>query len=110
MATADSLIASLEKLDTASFKNEYERTRARDAVYAALMRVQTPWETAMHHVWTEPATTAALKTCIDVELFKKWAAQGNTAPKTAAELAKLSGVDPVLLSTSLPLAYLCCLF
>jgi hypothetical protein len=51
MASADQLIASLQGIDAASFASEAERIRARDAVFEALRRIQSPWDIAWDHVW-----------------------------------------------------------
>ena len=41
---------------------------------------------------------AALKTCIDLDLFAKWKAAGS--PRTADELAEMVSVQPLLMSVS----------
>ncbi|KAI9709680.1 MAG: hypothetical protein M1828_002379 [Chrysothrix sp. TS-e1954] len=97
MASADTIIAALRHIESNSFKNEHKRLRARDAVHAALARIQSPWETALQHVWGEPATSACLKVCIDLEVFKKWVQQ-SPSPKTAAQLAQMVNADEVLIT------------
>ena len=51
--SAQSLLASLEQLDTNAFKDEAERTEARLAAMRLLTRVETPWETATRLGWME---------------------------------------------------------
>ncbi|OLN97812.1 Demethylsterigmatocystin 6-O-methyltransferase 2 [Colletotrichum chlorophyti] len=96
MATADALIASLQDIDGDSFADKAERIRARDALYDALRKVQTPWDTAWDHIVVKGGGNAAIKTLIDVGVFKKWAEAGGE-PITCAELAKLTGADELLI-------------
>jgi hypothetical protein len=49
MTSADQLIVSLEGINANSFANEAERIRARDAVFEALRRIQSPWDIAWDH-------------------------------------------------------------
>lgn len=99
MASADQLIASLEGIDAGSFASEAERIRARDAVFEALRRIQSPWDIAWDHVWVSGAINAAVKTLIDAGVFRKWADAGGK-PVTCSELATLTGADELLISAS----------
>lgn len=102
MTSADGLIASLEGVDGGSFANEAERVRARDAVFEALRRIQSPWDIAWDHNWVAGAISAAVKTLIDAGVFTKWAEAGGE-PITCAALADLTGADVVLIrQSSLP--------
>ncbi|CZR66176.1 related to O-methyltransferase [Phialocephala subalpina] len=100
MASADQLIANLEGLNLNSFANELERVRARDALFEALRKVQTPWDIVWDHNWVNGATNASIKTLIEAGLFTEWAESGG-APKTTTELAELTGVDEVLIKRML---------
>lgn len=97
MASADQLLATLEGIDGGSFANEAERVRARDGLFEALRRVQSPWDIVWDQIWVNSATVACAKTLIDAGVFEKWAECGN-APKTCAELAELTGADELLIS------------
>lgn len=101
MASADELISHLQGISKSSFINEAERVRARDALFEALRRVQSPWDIVWDHNWVNGATNASIKTLIDAGIFRKWAETGGE-PKTCAELAGLTGADELLLSTSIP--------
>ncbi|KAL2130631.1 hypothetical protein VTI74DRAFT_6132 [Chaetomium olivicolor] len=96
MATADQLIANLQGIDANSFANEAERIRARDAVFKALRRIQSPWDLAWDHNWVNGAINAAIKTLIDAGVFKKWAEAGGE-PITPAKLAELTGAEELLI-------------
>ncbi|KAF7561197.1 hypothetical protein G7046_g2951 [Stylonectria norvegica] len=96
MASADQLLTTLEGLDVNSFANEAERARARDALFQALRRVQSPWDIAWEHNWVNGATNASIKTLIDAGVFEKWAEAGHE-PKTCAELAELTGAEELLI-------------
>lgn len=100
MASADLLIANLQGLSASSFANEAERVRARDALFEALRKVQSPWDIVWDHNWVNGATNASVKTLIDAGVFKKWAECGAT-PKTTTELAELTGADELLISMSI---------
>ncbi|KFY81900.1 hypothetical protein V500_10979 [Pseudogymnoascus sp. VKM F-4518 (FW-2643)] len=96
MASADKLIANLQEISGSSFANEAERVRARDALFEALRKVQSPWDIVWDHNWVNGATNASVKTLIDADVFKKWAECGGS-PKTCAELSELTGADELLI-------------
>ncbi|KAH8647908.1 O-methyltransferase [Xylariales sp. PMI_506] len=96
MASADAVIESLQDINSASFANEIERIRARDAIFEALRKVQSPWDIAWEHNWVNGATNAAIKTLIDAEIFMKWAKAG-WEPTTCDKLAELTGADAQLI-------------
>ncbi|GJC88980.1 O-methyltransferase af390-400 [Colletotrichum liriopes] len=96
MATADALIASLQGIDGDAFADKAERIRARDALYDALRKVQTPWDIAWDHIVVKGGGNAAIKTLIDAGVFQKWHEAGGK-PITCDELAKLTGADALLL-------------
>lgn len=96
MASADQLLDTLRGTCASSFANEAERTRARDGLFEALRRVQSPWDIVWDHIWVNPATNASIKTLVDVGVFTKWAEQGH-APQTSAQLAELVGADVVVI-------------
>ncbi|KAK1624326.1 O-methyltransferase [Colletotrichum phormii] len=85
MATADALIASLQNINGESFTDKAERIRARDALYDALRKVQTPWGIAWDHI-----------VLIDAGIFKKWHEAGGE-PITCTKLSKLTGADEHLI-------------
>lgn len=97
MASADQLLASLQGIDANSFANEAERIRARDAMFEALRRIQSPWDIAWDHNWVSGAINAAIKTLIDAGVFEKWAEAG-VDPITCTKLAELTGADALLIS------------
>lgn len=99
MASADQFIASLQGIDAQSFANEAERIRARDAVFEALRRIQSPWDLAWEQNWAGPVTNATIKTLIDAGVFNKWAEAGGE-PITCTRLAELTGADALLLRVS----------
>ncbi|KAK4194886.1 S-adenosyl-L-methionine-dependent methyltransferase [Triangularia verruculosa] len=80
-----------------SFSNEAERTRARDVVFEALRRIQSPWDIAWDQNWVNPAINAAVKTLIDAGVFKKWADEAGGSPITCSKLAELTGADELLI-------------
>lgn len=94
MSSADQVVASLQGLTSTSFASEAERAKARDALFNAYRNVQTPWDVVQDSVWSEPVTLAAVKTFIDLDIWKKWGTQGFK-PAGSKELADLGGADHV---------------
>lgn len=92
----DTLISSLSTLTPTTFTTETDRLAARDALFEALRKVQSPWDIVWDHNWVNPATNASVKTLIDMGLFKKWKEVGGKA-MGSGELAVMVGVDAVLL-------------
>ncbi|CAI7612634.1 unnamed protein product [Penicillium viridicatum] len=64
---------------------------ARSLIYA----LETPREAIIRHCWSESTSHAALETAVDINLFS--ALGTDDKPKTVAELAKATSVDPILL-------------
>jgi hypothetical protein len=104
MASADELVVNLQGIEASTFANEVERIRARDALLAALKKVQSPWDMAWDHNWANGATNACIATLIDAGVFTKWAEAGGE-PITCSELAKLTGADELLIRNVCPLAH-----
>lgn len=99
--SSEEIIESIDKIDASSFKDDNERARAEKAAARLLARLETPFRTTWRRVWEEPAVTAATKTCGDLQLFEKWIESGGK-PKTAKELADMTGCDVNLLSVLAP--------
>ncbi|CAJ2502620.1 Uu.00g100140.m01.CDS01 [Anthostomella pinea] len=96
MTASEQLLAALQGIDSGSYSNEAERVQARDALFNALRKVQSPWDIAWDHNWVNTAVNAAIKTLIDAGVFTKWAEAGGE-PITCTELAKLTGGDTILI-------------
>ncbi|OQE29095.1 hypothetical protein PENFLA_c004G01297 [Penicillium flavigenum] len=64
---------------------------ARSLTYA----LETPREAIIRHCWSESTSYAALETAVDINLFS--ALGTDDKPKTVAELAEATSVDPTLL-------------
>ncbi|KAG5919299.1 hypothetical protein E4U42_006563 [Claviceps africana] len=90
-SSSGQLLAAVEGVSASSFANEEERIQARDALFEALRRVQSPWDIVWEHNWVNTATNASVKTLIDAGVFTKWAEQGH-GPQTSAQLAELVGL------------------
>lgn len=59
---------------------------------ALVHRLETPWETAFHLVWTEPGRMACLRIAQRLDLFKKWVDAGGD-PKSEDDLAAMVKCD-----------------
>ena len=94
----DEFLKSLEGAHPDECADEAERVRAINALFATLRRFQRPFDVAWDHSWTEPLTHSAIRTLIDAGVFKAWEAAGG-GTKSSAELAELTGTDPVLISS-----------
>ncbi|KAF9873973.1 hypothetical protein CkaCkLH20_08707 [Colletotrichum karsti] len=97
-STFASFINSIENVGSASFSNEGERRQALQAAQALLVRLESPWDTAMRLNMSQPAVGAALRIFKDLKVFERWHEQGNE-PLTSAQLAGIieEKCDPTLL-------------
>ncbi|KAI4197130.1 MAG: hypothetical protein LQ348_002197 [Seirophora lacunosa] len=73
------LTPALEHINPSSFENEGERSKALQAAYALVSRLETPWETLCRLAMTQPALGASLKVAKDLQLFEKWHGSGHVA-------------------------------
>lgn len=94
--SAEKLLEGLEGLDASSFSSEAERMRARDRLYNALRRVQSPWDIVWEHNWVNGATNASIRALIQADVFPKIA----EAPQTSEDLAKLTGGEAIVFRMS----------
>ncbi|KAF7556310.1 hypothetical protein G7Z17_g1509 [Cylindrodendrum hubeiense] len=93
MASQSKHIADvLDSVSHASFNNEVERLRVRAAARRLLARVESPYERAWGFCFEHPVVFAALQTCINLGLWRSWAAAGG-GDKTIDELVKLTAHD-----------------
>lgn len=91
------LVAQLDNIDQSTIgSDEADRVTIKDALFAALRRVQSPFDTAFDLCWNNPAVDAATRTLIEVGLFEKWVAKGGQ-PSSGHDLASMTGVDPELM-------------
>lgn len=97
----DEFLKSLEGAHPNACVDEAERVKAIDALFAALRRFQRPFDVAWDHSWTAPLTHSAVRALIDAGVFTAWDKAGG-GTKSSAELAELTGTDPVLISSCCP--------
>jgi len=91
------LIAQLDKIDRSTIgSGGADVVAIKHALFAALRRVQSPFDTAYDLWWNNPAAESATRTLINVGLFEKWVAKGGQ-PAFGHELAIMTGVDPELM-------------
>ena len=108
-----SLLDNVEALKRYQFKDAGEKRQAMNALRAASDGLQHPFDKILEMwgsvsglccfvyvraylligsiLWVQAPKDAAMKVCIDTNLFKKWKAAGKV--KTASELAEMAGVD-----------------
>jgi hypothetical protein len=96
VSSPSSLITTLSAIDASTFENAADRAQVVDALLAAMRRVQTPWELAFEHGWTQPALATAIKTLVDASFWEKWSANGGHTANVS-ELSRITGVDAALL-------------
>ncbi|KAM0795729.1 S-adenosyl-L-methionine-dependent methyltransferase [Usnea florida] len=75
--------------------NGEARRQCLQAARSLTFALETPIETVFRHGWAEQGHHAALRACIDLNVFEKLD-EGEGA-KTSAEIAKMVGADPVLM-------------
>ncbi|KAI0015265.1 S-adenosyl-L-methionine-dependent methyltransferase [Xylariomycetidae sp. FL0641] len=97
----ESLVQSIDGIGRSSFPFDGDRIRALRAAHALVARLETSWDTVARLVLAEPALGASLKTCRDLRLLEKWNEAGGDGSKTGADLAVLTGCDPMLLNRML---------
>jgi len=93
------LIAQLDKIDQSTIdSSQADVVAVKHALFAALRRVQSPFDTAMDVCWNNVAAESATRTLVNVGLFEKWVAKGGQ-PASGHDLATMTGVDPELMGT-----------
>ncbi|KAJ5789596.1 O-methyltransferase family 2 [Penicillium psychrosexuale] len=87
-------IASLGKV--ASLQDNTDRTTLLEAARSLVYALETPREAMIRYCWSQSTLYASLETGVDLGLFA--ILSKDDKPKSAAELAKATGADPVLLA------------
>lgn len=87
------IVSQLRSVTQASFPSEKDRKAAIAETWALLTRLETPWESGFRYAWMDPARMACLRIAMQLDLFKKWKADGG-APKSGEDLQKLVSCDP----------------
>ena len=73
-AAYKSTISSLESIDPSQFANDAERYQAKEALRKLLVRMETPFERIWALSFENPPLIAGLRICVDLGIWKKWAA------------------------------------
>ena len=97
----DQFIRSLESADPSGCSDAAEQARVADALLAATRRFQQPSDIVFEHIVAGNLTLSTAKILIEAGVLQTWAEAGG-GPKSSAELARLSGTDPDLISESAP--------
>ncbi|OQE46935.1 hypothetical protein PENCOP_c001G00407 [Penicillium coprophilum] len=87
-------VASLGKV--ASLQDHTDRTTLLEAARSLVYALETPREAMIRYCWSQATLYAALETGVDLDVFA--ILSKDEKPKSAAELAKATGADPVLLA------------
>jgi len=109
LSNASELVTLLNGLTPSTISegsNGADVVAVKYALFAALRRLQTPFDTAMDVCWNNVAAESATRTLVNVGLFEKWVAQGGK-PATGRELATMTGVELELMGVSRLCNYLC---
>ncbi|RAL16176.1 S-adenosyl-L-methionine-dependent methyltransferase [Aspergillus homomorphus CBS 101889] len=93
----DDFVHSIKNIDRSSFAYDGDRVNALREAYALISRLETSWDTVARLCITQPALNAVLKVSQDLHLFEKWLEVGDEAEQSTAQLAELTGSDPMLL-------------
>ncbi|RAL10943.1 S-adenosyl-L-methionine-dependent methyltransferase [Aspergillus homomorphus CBS 101889] len=75
--------------------NPEARLKLLESARSLVHALETPREAILRHCWSEFTSYAAIETGVDIGLFT--AMGTNDKPKSVAQLAQATGVDPVLL-------------
>lgn len=94
MESTKTLANHLDSINRSNVGSEAERCRLLASAQALIARLQTPWETLRTYTTTNSGVAAALKVCLDLQLFTKWRdmTTGSLDIKALAELSKTDGV------------------
>ncbi|RAL08720.1 o-methyltransferase [Aspergillus homomorphus CBS 101889] len=76
--------------------DELERSKILDSARSLVYALETPREAIIRHCWSQSTLYAAIETAVDLDLFR--ALSRDAKPKSAAELALATGVNPVMLA------------
>ncbi|CAG8075316.1 unnamed protein product [Penicillium nalgiovense] len=87
-------IASLGKVT--SLQDHTNRTTLLEAARSLVYALETPREAMIRYCWSQSTLYASVETGVDIGLFA--ILSKDDKPKSAAELAKATGADPVLLA------------
>ncbi|KAL9080896.1 MAG: hypothetical protein Q9159_007474 [Coniocarpon cinnabarinum] len=90
----DQLLQAVQRLGDFKFSNASDKRKAMLATRAVSDKLQHPYDKILE-MWGGVSKDAALKVCVDVDLFAKW--QNAGAKQTALELSELTGVQYQLL-------------
>ncbi|KAL0942358.1 o-methyltransferase [Colletotrichum truncatum] len=100
---AQNFVRAAHEVATTSFRDELERSEVLQATYELIGKLETPWETYVRILLSQPAVIGTLKVMKDLRLFQKWNEKGNQ-PMTSVQLADLVGkCDSALLCRMLRL-------
>lgn len=91
------IIHTLNNSSSDDFKSEKDRDEAIKAAKTFLARVEDPFSRLWSMAIDSPALLAAIKICLDINLFEKWNAAGDGS-KSYLELADMCNVPPNTLS------------
>ncbi|KAL4745383.1 hypothetical protein BDW72DRAFT_198702 [Aspergillus terricola var. indicus] len=91
------LLSRVTDLGASYAQNEDEDVRADylDAARHLVYALETPREAMIRYCWSQSTLYAAIETCVDLGVF---VLLSEDTPKTAAELAKATHADTLLLS------------
>lgn len=90
-------IEALRTLRSASFRDfptDRERNEAVEACQALLTKLEDPFRRVWKAVVDYPALVAALKFCLDIDLFRVWKEAGN-GDQSCHDLARMVAYDRV---------------
>ncbi|KAL4802514.1 S-adenosyl-L-methionine-dependent methyltransferase [Aspergillus unguis] len=92
------LLKKVSSLGATYAGNSDEDVRAEylDAARHLVYALETPREAMIRYCWSQSTLYAAIESCVDLGVFPILAK--DDTPKTAAELAKATGADTLLLS------------
>jgi len=74
MSAFNNTVSSIDSLDPSQFTNDVERFQAKEALRKALVRMETPFERIWALSFENPPLIAGLRICVDLGIWKKWAA------------------------------------
>lgn len=92
--TALETLRTLSNASLRDFPTNRERSEAVEACQALLTKLEDPFRRVWKAVIDYPALVAALKFCLDIDLFRVWKEAGN-GDQSCHDLARMVAYDQV---------------
>lgn len=95
------LKATIDSIQTDSFKNDAERFEVMEAAKRLVARLETPFERTFSLTLTNPVLIAGLQLCGDLGIWRNWTKQCKTSGNTAQHIDSVVAMSEVPVEANL---------